>query len=119
MTDLKNLEHHRYNTQHCQAATLTLNQLEQRANSGRAVDVDYLMDQLDLSQTFSRCKLIDYALGLVSTAAGRERIQYFLFNGSQIQRNYAALYFKRRDAGQLLDEAVRRGCIDATQAYAK
>ncbi len=98
---------------------LTLAELKRRAESGRISDVDYLMRHLDTSETFSRCKKIDYALGLVSSPEGRDRIRRFLFNGSLIQRNYAALYFKRRGAGQLLDEAVRHGCIDETQAYSR
>ena len=95
----------------------TLDDLKQRATSGRASDVDFLMEHLEWSQTFSRCKVIDFALNLVSSAEGQARIGHFLFNGSQIQRNYAALYFKRQGSAQLIDEAVRRGCIDEVQAY--
>lgn len=124
MTDLKNLEHcqnqlWKPQLELNQDRPLTLRELKQKGKSGRATDVDELMGHLELSQSLSRCKLIDYALGLVSLAEGRDRIRYFLFNGSQIQRNYAALYFKRQEAGQILDEAVQRGCIDQTQAYAR
>jgi len=128
MTTIKNLQHHRGNQQHPgrtpgqdsrQDAPLKLDDLKQRAGTGRAADVDYLMDHLDTSLTFSRCKLIDYALSLVSADEGRDRVRHYLFNGSQIQRNYAALYFKRRGMSQILDEAVRRGCIDSAQAYSR
>jgi hypothetical protein len=98
---------------------LTLIDLEHRAKSGRAPDVDYLMQTLDVDTTLAACKMIDYALGLVVSTEGRDRIRHYLFDGSQIQRNYAALYFKRRGAELVLDEAVQRGCIDETQAYAK
>jgi hypothetical protein len=99
--------------------SLTLINLKQRAQAGSASDVDYLMDNLDMAKTLTGYKLLDYALGLVSSAEGRHRIKHFLFNGSEVQRNYAALYFKRRGASQIVDEAVRRGCIDITQAYSQ
>ncbi len=101
------------------AQPLSLTQLEQKARSGKTVDVDVLLGSLHINQNFLRCKLVDYALGLVSTPEGRERIRHFLFNGNKIQRNYAALYFKRLGAGHILDEAVEKGCIDTTQAYAE
>ena len=99
--------------------SLTLINLKQRAQSGSASDVDYLMQNLDTNESLTGYKLLDYALGLVSSEDGRNRIKHFLFNGSEVQRNYAALYFKRRGANQIVDEAVRRGCIDTTQAYSK
>jgi hypothetical protein len=37
----------------------------------------------------------------------------------RIQRNYAALYFKRRGAKNILKEAVKQGCIDKLQAFSK
>ena len=101
------------------SAPATLDDLKQRATSGRAADVDFLMENLDLSRTHSRCKVIDFALSLVASAEGQNRIGHFLFNGSQIQRNYAALYFKRRGDAQLIDAAVQQGCIDEVQAYSK
>ena len=97
----------------------TMNDLKQRAQSGTISDVDYLMQKLDSNQSFTGCKLIDYALTLVSSDEGANRIKHFLFNGSTVQRNYAALYFKRRGANRLIDEAVQRGCIDTIQAYLK
>ena len=98
---------------------LTLTELERRARSGNISDIDYLMENLEVSKSFVHCKMIDYALGLVSSREGRERIKYFLFNGSQIQRNYAALYFKRLGAALVIDEAFQQGCIDEIQAYSR
>lgn len=97
----------------------TLENLKQRAISGQIADVDFLMEQLELSRTHSRCKVIDFALSLVASAEGQARLEHFLFNGSQIQRNYAALYFKRRGDVQPIEAAVQRGCIDEVQAYSK
>jgi len=98
---------------------LTLTQLKQRAQSGGSGDVDYLMQHLDTNQSFAGLKLLDFALGLVSSPEGVKRIEHFLFNGSTTQRNYAALYFKRRGSDRIIDEAVRQGCVDSIQAYAR
>jgi hypothetical protein len=100
-------------------SALTLTELERRARSGNISDIDYLMENLEVNNSFVHCKMIDYALGLVSSQEGRERIKYFLFNGSQIQRNYAALYFKRLGADPVIDEAFQQGCIDEIQAYSR
>lgn len=94
-------------------------ELEKIARSGRVSDIDFLMENLDMGQSFLQCKLIDYALGCVVSEEGRGRIKYFLFNGSRIQRNYAALYFKRLGMLPVIEEAVRHGCIDEIQAYAR
>jgi hypothetical protein len=99
--------------------SLTLRELEQRANSGSMADVDFLMENLEMSRAFGLSKMIDFALGLVSSDEGRSRIRYFLFNGTLIQRNHAALYFKRRGNIWVLEEAVQCGCIDKTQAYSR
>ena len=85
--------------------------------SGTVVDVDSLMHHLHERVDFTTTRLVDYALGLVETQEGADRIRHYLFNGAQIQRNYAALYFKRRDEMALLHEAVTRGKIDEIQAF--
>ena len=86
--------------------------------SGAAADVDALMRHLHEHVDFTTTRLVDFALGLVDTADGAGRIRHYLFHGVQIQRNYAALYFKRRDEIKVLNEAVAQGKIDAVQAYA-
>ena len=98
---------------------LTLTALERRARSGNLSDIDYLMENLEVSQSFLNCKMIDYALGQVSSREGAERIKHYLFNGSQMQRNCAALYFKRLGATLVIDEAFQQGCIDEIQAYSR
>jgi hypothetical protein len=97
----------------------TMHSLKQRAQSGTVPDVDFLMESLDMNRTITGHKMIDYALGLVDSSEGSNRIKHFLFNGSDVQRNYAALYFKRRGIHQIIDEAVQHGCIDTVQAYSK
>lgn len=84
---------------------------------GAATDVDALMCHLHEQVDFATTRLVDFALSLVNTHEGSGRIRYYLFHGAPIQRNYAALYFKRRGALGLLNEAVTRGKIDEIQAY--
>lgn len=97
----------------------TMQALKQRALSGTVSDVDYLMQTLESNRSFAGYKLIDYALSLVKSDEVTNRIEHFLFCGSQVQRNYAALYFRRRGVNRVIDEAVRQGCIDTIQAYAR
>ena len=90
-----------------------------KARCGSTADVDFLMNILSEHTTLPKCKMTDYALGQVETTEGRNRIKYYLFNGNPVQRNYAALYFKRRGNVKILNEAVKRLCIDEEQAQAK
>jgi hypothetical protein len=99
--------------------TLTLDQVTLLATTGRACDIDALMQRLDDHASFTECKLIDHALNLVETREGRQRIYHYLFAGDAIQRNYAALFFKRRNATEILVDAVEAGAIDIVQAYAR
>lgn len=99
--------------------TLTLEQVTLLATTGRACDIDVLMQRLDDHASFMECKLIDHALNLVEAEEGCRRIYDYLFAGNAIQRNYAALFFKRRNATDILTDAVEAGVIDAVQAYAR
>lgn len=85
--------------------------------SGAAADVDTLMGHLHERVDFTTTRLVDYGLSLVDTREGADRIRHYLFHGAPIQRNYAALYFKRRDEIALLNEAVAKGKIDTIQAF--
>jgi len=87
--------------------------------SGTAQDVDTLMRVLASDIDLTTSKLVDFALGLVDTRQGYRRIRYYLFQGDQRQRNYAALYFKRNGYTDLLEDAVAEGKIDFEQAYSK
>ncbi len=89
------------------------------ARAGGIADVDKLMDSLENDFNSATCKLVDYTLGLVKTSEGKERIKHYLFNGTQTQKNYAAFYFKRLGARDILVEAVNQGCIDRVQAFSK
>ena len=87
--------------------------------SGQAHDVDALMHALIAHTDFATSRLVDFALGLVDTREGTAQLRHYLFHGAPVQRNYAALYFKRRGRTALLEEAVVQGKIDAAQAYAQ
>lgn len=90
-----------------------------RATRGNAEDVDYILNHLNPDVTLSLTRFVDYALGLVESERGVARIEYFLFNGTQIQRNYCALFFNRRDDWQVVKKAYEAGLIDDIQAYAR
>ena len=55
-------------------------------------------------------KNVDFHLGAVTNPEGLARLEYYLFHGSQIQRNYTTLFFARRDEW---------GLIDYRQAYSR
>ena len=64
-------------------------------------------------------KNVDYALSLVASDEGIEAIHQVLLEGRPIQRNYAALFFKRRGDVEVLIEAVELGSIDPEQAWGR
>ncbi len=90
-----------------------------KAQVGTPADVDYLMTRISGGTTLAMTKYIDFALGLVTNPEGFERIRYYLFNGTQMQRNYASLYFNRLGEWELVKEAYNKGLIDEIQAYAR
>jgi hypothetical protein len=87
--------------------------------SGRSEDIDRLMHALVTQDDLATYKLVDYALSHVSTAEGVQRLRHYLFNGLRPQRNYAALYFKRRGFTDTLHEALDQGKIDWDQGFAE
>lgn len=87
---------------------------------GAPADVDAIMALLLENDSFSATRLADYALSLVQTRLGRGRIEHYLFHSPHaIQRNYAALYFKRRGDALRVRRAFDLGLIDALQAFAE
>ena len=96
-----------------------LNHFIALGQSGKKADIDLLMHALVTRDDLATCKLVDYALSHVSSLEGVERLRHYLFNGHRSQRNYAALYFKRRGFVDILDEAFAQGKIDWKQAFAE
>ncbi len=94
-------------------------ELIDRANRGTKEDVDYILGHLTADVTLSVTKFVDYALSHVESDVGMERIEFYLFSGTQIQRNYCALFSNRRGDWPVVKKAYERGLIDEIQAYAR
>jgi hypothetical protein len=90
-----------------------------KAESGDPNDIDFIMHNLSRESTLAMTRYVDFSLGLVTNEAGISRIEYYLFNGSQIQRNYASLFFNRKGDWELVKKAFQQGLIDETQAFAR
>jgi hypothetical protein len=88
-------------------------------NSGKPEDIDLLMHALITQDDLATYKLVDFALSHVSTDEGVQHLRHYLFNGLRPQRNYAALYFKRRGFTDTLQEALSQGKIDWDQGFAE
>lgn len=96
-----------------------LRELILKAESGYQADIDYIMDNLTCESTFAMTRYVDFALSLVTNEEGINRIEYYLLNGSQIQRNYSSLFFNRRGNWEIVKRAYQQGLIDKIQAYAR
>jgi hypothetical protein len=90
-----------------------------KANRGKSGDIDYIMGYLTLGSTLAMTRNIDFALSLVNSNDGVERIKFYLFNGTLIQRNYACLYFNRLGDWKPVKQAFEQGLIDEVQAYSR
>lgn len=89
------------------------------AQEGTRASIGEIMQHLDASMTLAESKLIDFALGHVCSAEGVRIMEYYLFQGTQIQRNYCTLYFIRRDEHRIIRQAFDQGLIDAKQAFSR
>lgn len=96
-----------------------LGELIDKAISGNYYDVDYIMKHLTCESDFATTRFVDFALSLVSDQKGIDRIEYYLFNGTQIQRNYACLYLNRNTIFEPVLKAFDLGLIDEIQAYSR
>ena len=90
-----------------------------KAENGDPADIDFIMRNLTSESTFAITRYVDFALGLVTNEDGVSRIEHYLFNGSQIQRNYASLFFNRRGDREIVKKAFHQGLIDEIQAFAR
>ena len=94
-------------------------EIRECCSRGTAGDIDQVMACLEEGIDLPETKVIDYYLGTVNRFEGMKRIEHYLFEGSQIQRNYAALFFVRINDWKLVNKAYRQGLIDYVQAYSK
>lgn len=96
-----------------------LGELIERAEQGNESDIDYIMTHLTNESSLAMTRYVDYALSLVENADGVKRLEFYLFQGSLIQRNYASLFFNRRLDYELVERAFKEGKIDKIQAFAR
>ena len=90
-----------------------------QGNAGKKENVDFIMNYLDRDSEFFVTRLADFALGLVESDEGIDHIKHYLFNGSSIQRNYAALTLNRIDEWKSVQKAFKLGLVDETQTFAR
>lgn len=96
-----------------------LKDLIDRAIIGGPGDVDYILQHLESNPSLAITRFVDYSLSFIDNEAGRSRIEFYLFKGSQIQRNYCSLYFNRKGDWPLVKKAFDQGLIDETQAFSR
>lgn len=89
------------------------------ANKGQSEHVDRLMSYLTSKSNIATTRFVDFALSQVYNKEGVDRIKYYLFNGTIIQRNYACLYFNRLNEWKYVKEAFEKGLIDEIQAFSR
>jgi hypothetical protein len=92
--------------------------LQKWGRRGTVKDVDRIMQVLLSYDDMATIKTVDFALDLVRNPDGVHQIHYYLFNGRPRQRNYAALWCKRRRQTGFLDQAYKKGLVDENQAFA-
>ena len=96
-----------------------LGELTERGKNGTAEDVDYIMSHLTNESNLVMTRFVDFALSLVEKPEGVLRLEYYLFNGTLIQRNYSSLFFNRRFDYEIVMRAYKEGAIDEIQAFAR
>ncbi len=89
------------------------------AKKGTDLSIGEIMGHLNENMTLWESKFIDFALGHIDNAEGVKIMERYLFLGTQIQRNYCALYFGRRGEYPLIRKAYDQGLIDAKQAFSR
>jgi DNA-binding MarR family transcriptional regulator len=87
--------------------------------SGHDKDIDLVMEYLSEDADLPTTKVVDFYLGTVDNVDGLRRIEHYLFNGTQMQRNYCTLFFARRDEWSIVNRAFTMGLIDRVQAYSR
>lgn len=94
-------------------------EIKELCETGTSEAIDRVMEFVNDDVDIPTTKIVDYYLGTVDKIEGMKRIEYYLFNGTQIQRNYSTLFFVRIDDWILVNKAYKMGLIDYIQAYSK
>jgi len=96
-----------------------LAELITKAERGNVHDIDFIMSFLTAESSLAETRFVDFALSLVETQEGFDRVTHYLFHGSLIQRNYASLYLNRLGERKSVKLAYEQGLIDEVQAFAR
>ena len=94
-----------------------LRELIEHALKGDIENIDYIFSHLNKDADLELTRYVDFGLSVVENEIGIVRIEYYLFNGSLIQRNYASLFFNRNGDYVLIQKANKMGLIDDLQAF--
>lgn len=89
------------------------------AKEGTEESIGKIMKDLNTEVSIVDSKFIDFALGNVESEEGFKVMEYYLFHGDQIQRNYATLYFGRLGEYLIIRKAYDMGLIDIKQAFSR
>lgn len=89
------------------------------AKEGTSESIGRIMADLTMETPIVETKFIDFALSFVSSEEGLAVMEEYLFKGSQIQRNYATLFFARLGEYLLIRKAYDMGLIDLRQAFSR
>ena len=98
--------------------TSLFNSIKEKSHRGFSADIDSIMSTLNKAD-LPTTRAVDFYLGSVTNSMGLKRLEYYLFSGTQRQRNYAALFFARKNEWTIINRAVKKGCIDKIQAYSR
>ena len=94
-------------------------EIKTHCERGTKEDIENVLSNLNDEVDLPTTKIVDYYLGTVKNSEGIACIEYFLFNGTQIQRNYCTLYFARKNEWDIVNKAYCLGLIDYAQAYSR
>jgi hypothetical protein len=89
------------------------------AKEGTPESIAEIMADLTLDTPIVETKFIDYALSFVNSEEGLAVMEEYLFKGTQIQRNYATLFFARLGEYLIIRKAYDMGLIDLKQAFSR
>lgn len=89
------------------------------AKEGTAESIAGIMADLTLETPIVETKYIDFALSYINSEEGLSVMEEYLFKGSQIQRNYATLFFARLGEYLIIRKAYDMGLIDQKQAFSR
>lgn len=74
--------------------------------------IDTMMHNLETDDSGETSDRIDPSLSLMATPQGQHRLQHYLFNGTEKQRQYAADYFQKKGKKDIIAEAQRRRFLE-------